>query len=360
MDYNKKMNKSELFEARLQEAITEKIFPGCSLVYMDADEEVLLSLGKATYDAESFSIQEDTLFDTASLTKIMTTMTLALILVDEGVLSLDDKAGKYLPEYNTSTEKQAVTILHLMTYVVNYNLPGGSKSLMPGLAPSEIAHNALSYPLKEMPGTSYMYSNLTAFILTQIIEKATGQSFDDLVQSKIFTPLKMDTATFSPDANLVASIPPTEITEERGEVCGVVHDEFTYYTRRGGISNGAAGLFASILDVKKFLHMALDSGFANQHRLISDDLVSKWTEDTFPELLPAHTPLAWGDLNNSLIDKYHREIVVKAGFTGCFMLADLKNKKAFAILSNRTYPTRPTDSSSFAKLKENLTEIALS
>jgi CubicO group peptidase (beta-lactamase class C family) len=356
------MNKQLAFKTRLQEAIQEKVFPGCSLAYIDNDnnEEVVLSLGNATYDEKSFPIEPDTLYDTASLTKIMTTMTLALMLVDEGILSLDDKVGKYLPEYEISAEKQSATIRNLMTYTINYNLPGGSKSLMPGLTATQIADNALTYPLKEMPGTSYMYSNLTAFILTQVIEKVTGQSFDALVQDKIFEPLQMNTATFTPDANLVTSIPPTEVTKERGEVRGVVHDEFTYYTRRGGIANGAAGLFASILDMKKFLQMTLAGGVREEKRLISEDLVRKWTVDMFPELLPMHTPLAWGDLNNSLIDKYHREIVVKAGFTGCFMLADLKQKRAFAILSNRTYPTRPTDASSFAKLKEDLTEIALS
>ena len=353
------MNKGLVFETRLQEAMQEKVFPGCSFVYIDGKEETVLSLGRATYDDTSFSIGADTLYDTESLTKIMTTMTLALMLVDEGIFSLDDEIGKYLPEYRISTEKQSSTIGNLMTYTINYNLPGGSKSLMPGLTAAQIANNALTYPLKEMPGTSYMYSNLTAFILTQVIEKATKQSFDTLVQNKIFTPLKMATATFSPDPMLISSIPPTEVTKERGEVCGVVHDEFTYYTRRGGIANGAAGLFASILDVKKFLQMTLAGGMTEGKRLISADLVSNWTTDMFPELLPVHTPLAWGDLNNSIIDKYHRDIVVKAGFTGCFMLADLKQKRAFAILSNRTYPTRPTDATSFAKLKEDLTEITL-
>jgi CubicO group peptidase (beta-lactamase class C family) len=245
------MSKRYEFEACLKRAIQEKIFPGCSFVYFDEGEEIVLSLGHATYAEESFLIKPETVYDTASLTKIMTTMTLALMLLDEGVLSLDDKVGKYLSEYTISAEKQSAMILNLMTYTLNYNLPGGSKSLMPGLSAHEIVTNAISYPLKEMPGTSYMYSNLTAFILTQVIEKATNQFFDDLVRDKIFTPLQMKTATFSPEPTLTDLIPPTEITEERGEVQGVVHDEFTYYTRRGGISNGAAGLFASILDGKE-------------------------------------------------------------------------------------------------------------
>lgn len=354
------MSKASLFSDCLQNAIEEKLFPGCSFVYIDEKEEIIKAFGCATYEVDSISITPDILYDTASLTKIMTTMTLTSLLIDEGLLSLDDKVGKYLPEYSSSPEKRSATILHLMTYTLNYDVPGGAKSLMPGLSPAEVAHNALSFPLKETPGSSYMYSNLTTFILTQVVEKVTGRTFDSLAEEKIFVPLGMTTATFSPKENQIPFIPPTEITDERGVVQGVVHDEFTYYTRRGGIASGAAGLFASIKDIKMLLRMAVNRGVTEEGAFISETLANKWTQDMFPELLPIHTPLAWGDLNNSIIDTYHRNIIVKAGFTGCFMLADLKHKKAFAILSNRTYPTRPVDSTSFTKLKEDLTAIALS
>lgn len=353
------MSKALLFSDCLQSAIKEKLFPGCSFVYFDEQEEIIEAFGSATYEQGSIPVTPETLYDTASLTKIITTMTLASLLIDEGVLRLDDVIGKYLPEYSLSPEKEAATILHLMTYTLNYNLPGGLKSLLPEMTPLEIAHNVLLAPLKELPGTIYLYSNITAFILTQVIEKATGESFDRLVEKKIFVPLKMTTATFSPSEDQIPYIPPTEITDERGMVQGVVHDESTYYTRQGGISNGAAGLFASICDITMFLRMAVNRGTTEAGTFISDTLASKWTQDMFPELLPVHTPLAWGDLNNYLLDTHHHEIVCKAGFTGCFMLADVTQKRAFAILSNRTYPIRPIDSTGFTKLKEDLTAIAL-
>jgi CubicO group peptidase (beta-lactamase class C family) len=353
------MNKADQFERRLKEAVQEEVFPGCSFLYMDDEEEIVLSLGRATYDTKSFPISNDTLFDTASLTKIVATMTLASLLIDEGVISLDDKIDKYLSEYGSSAEKRSASILHLMTYTLNYNIPNGSKALMPGLSSIEIAHNAMSFLLNEIPGKSYVYSNLTAFILTQVIEKATGRSFYSLVEEKIFGPLNMITATFSPKEDQIPLIPPTEITDERGVVQGVVHDEFTYYTKRGGIANGASGLFASIKDIKMFLQLVLNRGVVGNKEFISEALTSKWTHDHFPELLPTHTPLAWGDRNNPMIDSFHRDIVVKSGFTGCFMLADLKQKRAFAILSNRTYPVRPADSVHFNNLKEDLTTFAL-
>lgn len=353
------MSKVVQFRDCLQTAIKDKLFPGCSFVYFDEQEEMVEAFGGATYEQASIPITLETLYDTASLTKIITTMTLASLLIDEGVLRLDDVIGTYLPEYRLSPEKRSASVLHLMTYTLNYNVLGGLKSLLPEMTPHEITQHVLSVPLQELPGTSYLYSNITAFILTQLIEKATGQSFDGLVEEKIFVPLNMTTATLSPSEDQIPYIPPTEITDERGEVQGVVHDESTYHIRQGGISNGAAGLFASICDIKMFLRMAVNRGVTEAGTFLSAALTSKWTQDMFPELLPVHTPLAWGDLNNPIIDVYHRDIIVKGGFTGCFMLADLKQKKAFAILSNRTYPTRPTDSTSFTKLKEDLTAIAL-
>lgn len=353
------MNKDSQFHACLQKAVEERLFPGCSFVYLDSQEEIIQAFGRFTNDEESSAITPDTLYDSASITKIVATMTLALVLLDEGVLSLDDKVGKYLPEYRVSEYKQMATILHLMTYTLDYDIPVGAKERLPQLTAQQIANDVLSNSLIGVPGKSYRYTNITAFLLTQVIEKATGRKFDDLVQEKVFDPLQMCTATFCPRNDQALSIPPTEVTVERGEVRGFVHDEFTYYTRRGGVSNGAAGLFVSIRDLKKFLQMTIGLGVFEGRRLVSNDLVKKWTEDVFPELLPTHTPLSWGDLNNSLIDSYHREIVVKGGFTGCFMLADLRERRAYALLSNRTYPTRPTDSTSFAKLKKDLTDIAL-
>jgi len=93
--------------------------------------------------------------------------------------------------------------------------------------------------------------------------------------------------------------------------------------------------------------------------LVSQDLVARWTEDYFPSLLPVHTPLAWGDQNNIYLDQYHRALVLKSGFTGCFMAADLKQQSGFVLLANRTYPQRPIDKSAFGVVKESLLTTVL-
>jgi len=344
------------FRSLLLEAINLRVFPGCAVVLIDGDDIFRASFGNFTYDAESPKVTTKTIYDVASLTKIVAPMALAMMLVDEGVLDLTEKVGTYLPEFVNHPEKADVLLAHVVTYTLDYDIPGGSKSLMGQLSPAQIVLKTLQLPLKAAPGTQYMYSNITPFILTQIIERVTGKRFEQLVTERVLDPLNMETAAFVPPKELLESIPPTEITADRGEVRGFVHDEFTYQTTLGGISNGAAGLFASIHDMQKFLQMTLSKGGS----LFSKEMVSLWTQDYYPELLPVHTPIGWGDLNNLLIDKFHREIVVKSGFTGCFMAADLKYKKGFVILSNRIYPTRPKDATAFSTLKEKLMAIALS
>jgi CubicO group peptidase (beta-lactamase class C family) len=351
-------DKINQFEVIIEKAIASMVFPGCSILLLNADITFSKGYGHFTYETDANHVDTTTIYDCASLTKTIAPMAIAMILIDQGVLDLDEKISKYLPEFVNQTEKEVALLSHVMTYTMDYNIPGGSKSLLGTLTPKQVAHNALSYPLKALPGTNYMYSNITAFILTQIIERVTGKNFYTLVQDYIFTPLGMSSATFFPSPEIISLIPPTEMTEDRGEVRGFVHDEFTFHTTKEGISNGAAGLFASINDIAQFLSMTLQRGTLNNKQIFSNSIVSKWTQDYYPELLPVHTPIGWGDLNNILIDKYQRNIVVKSGFTGCFMTADLKNQKGFAILSNRIYPKRPADASAFAKVKEDLMAVA--
>lgn len=279
------------------------------------------------------------------------------MLIDDGIIGLTTKVADYLPEFSTDDNKSLVTVHHLLTYTIDFNISGGSKTLIGETRPEEAARRVLACPLKHAPASNYMYSNMTAFILTQLIERVTGQNFYTLVRERVFTPLGMRTATFTPAATAIANIPPTEITTDRGEVRGIVHDEFTYCTTAGTISNGAAGLFASVRDLANFIKMTAHGGMYNGKRLFSEDIVHDWTTNQFLTLLPTLTPLGWGDLNNVYLPKFHRDIVVKSGFTGCFMAADLKNKTGFVLLSNRTYPTRPENSEAFGLVKETLLDV---
>ncbi len=346
------LNKLSAIEEVLNKAVKERIFPGCSFAYISGGNTEVVNVGNFTYEKDSEKVDDNTIYDIASLTKVIAPMSIAMILIDEGKLDPNDLISKYLPEFSNTPEKEKAKIIHLLAYTLDYDVSGGSKSIVLEMSPQEIKKRVIEQPIKYSPGELYMYSNLTAFLLSQIIEKIVGKSLEDIFHQKISGPLDMKTSTFSPDKKLT---PPTEITKERGEVRGFVHDEFSNRLQSDNILTGAAGIFSTAEDVGKFIKNILNKN--KEDRIFSDKIISLWTKDHFPNLLPIHTPLCWGDFNNKFLDEYHREIVVKGGFTGCFMAIDLKNKKGFVLLSNRTYPKRPDNSSNFGKVKDYLMKV---
>lgn len=351
------MISKERIQHLLDKAIEAHVFPGYAAAVVTPQESLFFTGGKHTYDDSSLKVTEDTLYDVASLTKILGPMSVMMLLVGSDKVHLDDPIGVYLPEFVTDTYKKEATIRHLLTYTLDYDLPGGAKSLMKEISPDELVARMIQLPLKCAPGTSYMYSNITAFILTKVIEKITGEILYDTVSRDIFSPLEMSTATFFPDKNMWQQIPPTEITEDRGVVQGFVHDESTYHLQSGNKSSGAAGLFASVKDVAKFLSMVVAGGSIHGERFFSPTIVNAWTENQFPDLLPTLTPLGWGDFNNEFIDPEHGKCVVKGGFTGCFMAYNLENAVGFVILSNTTYPVRPKDRAQFNVIKKEILNL---
>ena len=339
-------------------AIDDYVLPGYSAAIVTPSKLVTFVGGRFTYDKESLPVLESTLYDVASITKIVGPMSIMMHLVDIGKVALNDKVTKYFSSFNSGQYKDEVTIRHLLTYTVDYDLSGTSKSLTKEILPQEFVERTFRLPLKCTPGSSYFYSNITAFLLTQIIEKVTGKNFYLTVQEKILTPFGMTASTFFPTDEARLLIPPTEITEDRGTVQGFVHDESTHYLQSGNISSGAAGLFASSSNIAKFVSRALS--FSNKEDpFFSEEMVQRFTTNQFVSLLPTITPLGWGDNNNEFISAYRDRFVVKSGFTGCFIIGDLKNKIGVVILSNCTYPIRPKDRPVLNQLKREIIDLLI-
>jgi CubicO group peptidase (beta-lactamase class C family) len=340
-----------------------KLFPSYSCAIISPKGVEIFCGGNLTYEENALAVTEDTLYDVASLTKVIGPMAVLMRLIDRGIVKMEDKVGTYLPDFMNDPTKDDVTILHLLTYTIDYELPKWAKSYMQSLLPSVLAQRTLQLPLKAPPGTSYLYTNITAFIAAQLIEKITGKDFYQVVEDEVFVPLSMRTATFTPPKELWSHIPPTEITVDRGVVQGFVHDESTYHLNSGGIQSGAAGLFASAKDVAHFLRMAVTGGESEGEKngvpYFSESMRENWTVNHFPQLLPVLTPMGWGDVNNDMIKKYPGRFILKAGFTGCFMIGDMKNKTGVLLLSNLTYPTRPLERPLFTQLKNTMLEMLL-
>jgi len=198
---------------------------------------------------------EHTLWDLASLTKVIGMTTAIMQLYEQGKVDLDAPLQRYIPEWR-GPHKELVTVRQLITHTSG--LPADKPYDRITHDPDSIAKLLFSTPLDTLPGVRMVYSDIGAYMLGRLVERLSGESLDQYVLNHVFTPLGMKETMYRPPASLKARIAPTEIDSVRGgKVWGVVHDERAYYL--GGVS-AHAGLFSSAYDLARFARMYLNGG----------------------------------------------------------------------------------------------------
>lgn len=208
---------------------------------------------------------ERTLYDLASLTKVVATSAAAMVLVDRGRLRLDDKVGRYLPEFRAGMKSQ-VTIRHLLTHTSG--LPTGLQ--LAGRSRAAARRLIRRAPLVATPGERRVYSDVGPIVLGLVIERVAGMPLDRFVRRTIYTPLGMRGTTFRPSRAMATRIAATE----RGVPRGVVHDRNAHAL--GGVA-GHAGLFATAADLAVFAQLMLNGGSFGDMRLVHDSTVALFT-----------------------------------------------------------------------------------
>jgi CubicO group peptidase (beta-lactamase class C family) len=217
-------------------------------------------------------VPERTIYDLASLTKVVGTTTAVMILFDEGKLRLDDQVAKYIPEFSGGG-KENITLRMLLEH--RSGLPAGRDLWRIAHTPEEARAAVISTTLFAAPGQYYEYSDLGADMLGFTVEAITGEKLDAFLQRRVFTPLGMSDTHFRPEASLRGRIAPTEITPPRGyPLRGEVHDENAYAL--GGVA-GHAGLFSTVSDLSIFAQMMLNGGTYSGTRIIADSTVQLFT-----------------------------------------------------------------------------------
>ncbi len=302
-----------------EQAVKDGVFPGCAIAIVRIGDRSIKSYGTRALNGEP--ARDDMVYDLASVTKSVPVSSLILKLNQEGALTLKDMVRTWIPELQND---HAATIEDLLKYRVH----GERMATLAHLTPKEITARIFETGIS-LPGAS-QYSNLPAFLLGIILERATGKSIDVLAREAFFDPLNMRSTFFGiagvqPDVSI--SIAPTE-TEESGDVQGIVHDESARVFARAGRAVGHAGLFSNASDMATFLE-ALLAG-------------------SFPYIVKgAHKGLGW-ELNHGAFmgTKFGPRTFGKTGFTGTSILCDTDRGVGLVILSNRTYPTRPEDNRS--------------
>ena len=249
--------------------------PGASLAVARYGRLVhLKGYGATDYAAGAPAVDASTLYDLASLTKVVATTTAAMILEEEGKLDLSRTVQSYLPEFS-APDKAAITVRMLLTH------RGGLEAFAPLWKESRGRADYLAQinarPLANLPGTKVVYSDWDFVLMGMIVERITGTTLDAFTAARVFGPLGMASTRFTPDttdAALMRRITYTALDTLRGQLHGTVHDPNAWAL--GGVS-GHAGLFSTARDLAVFVQMLLNGGTYAGVRIVKPTTIARWT-----------------------------------------------------------------------------------
>ena len=289
--------------------------------------------GRLDWSDESIAVDPtESVYDLASLTKVVGTTTALMILYDEGKVHLDDPVSKYIPEFSGG-DKDLVTLRLLLEH--RSGLPAGRDLWRIARTPEEARQSVVETPLAYHPDQFYEYSDLGADMLGFVVEAASGQRLDQFLAEHVWKPLGMEDTFFKPADSLRDRIAPTEVNPPRGyPLRGEVHDENAFAL--GGIA-GHAGLFSTASDLAVFAQMMLNGGQYGGTRIIADSTVSLFTTRA------ARTrALGWDTCaGDGSCGKYLSERAYgHTGFTGTSLWIDPDRDMFVILLTNRVHAAR--------------------
>ncbi len=281
------------------------------------------------------AMTEDTVFDAASLTKVVACTPAVMILVERGEINLDAPVKTYIPEF-TGEDRDLVTVRQLLTHVSGLPPDIETKSDWHGLA--EAIRKACAVPLQSKPGTVFKYSDINFFLLGEIVQRVSGTSLEVFVQREIFCPLKMTDTGYLPPPEKLVRIAPTEVVNGV-PLRGIVHDPTARHM--GGVA-GHAGLFLTAKDLARYARMLVQLGELDGVRIFKPETVKLMTRVQTPPEISAQRGLGW-DIATSFSGPRGEIFPIGSyghtGWTGGSVWIDPASKTFVIFLSNRNHPT---------------------
>jgi CubicO group peptidase (beta-lactamase class C family) len=339
--------------ALLEKAIAARAFPGCSLAVTLRGELIAhKALGRFTYETASPAVATDSIFDLASVSKVIATTAMAMILYERGLLDLDAAVTAIVPEFATDDPRRAdVTLRQLLAH--SSGLPAYEKLYVRAKTRDELIQAAFTTELNAASGTRAEYSDIGFIILGVALECLADESLDAFCQREIFGPLAMSHTTYKPPKAWRESIPPTanecgadipvRSTADpainparstfRGRIIqGEVQDENACVL--GGVA-GHAGVFSTAEDVARFAHAMLNGGYP----IVRPDTVKLFTRrESAPEgtsrALGWDTPSAPSQSGKYFSPRSYGHL----GYTGTSLWIDPERQLSITLLTNRTWP----------------------
>ena len=320
----------------LTAAVADRAFPGAYAVVGDS-RGVLARVGVGRLDwSKSAKPDDSSVWDLASLTKVVATTTALAQLVESGRVDLDASVQRYVPEWSGGG-REAVTIRHLLTHTSG--LPAFKPYDTLTQNPDSLASLLFSTPLERRPGERMIYSDIGAFMMGEVIRRVSGETLDGYFERHIARPLRLKDTRFRPPAKWKKRIAPTEIDTLRGGlVHGAVHDERAYYL--GGIA-AHAGLFGSARDLARFATMMLRGGALDGARILKPQTIAQFT--AYADSAFSNRGLGWQKPagNSAWAGQFMSSRAFgHTGFTGTSIVIDPELDLYIILLSNRVNPTR--------------------
>jgi len=330
-------------EALIEQGIADHRMPGAVLWIEHDGATHHQALGKRALEPNEEPMTEDTIFDAASLTKVMATTPAIMLLAERGALDLEAPVQKYIPEFRRDG-KDGITLRHLLTHTSGLRSGLGRRVDGQGTA---VAY-ACQEKVTNAPGSSFTYSDINFILLGEVVQRVAGQPLEEFVTAEIYRPLKMKDTRYLPWVRDTARIAPTE-RDGTNVLRGVVHDETS--RGMGGVA-GHAGLFTTAADLARYARMMLNGGDLDGVRLFRPETVRAMTSVQSPATLEAKRGFGW-DIDTPRFNRRGDIFPVGSyghtGFTGTALWIDPYSKTFWVLLTNRVHPSRRTDISQLQK-----------
>jgi len=322
----------------IEKAIRDSAFPG-AVMLIAQNGRVLhkKAFGHLIYDPLSAPMQTNTIFDLASVTKVIATTTATMLCYDRGLFKLDDKVVKYLPKFGKQG-KQNITIRNLLLH--NSGFPPFKRFFLKYKTSSEVLADIYNTKLDYKTGLKMVYSDLGIITLGKIIEKVTKKTLDKFCADEIFLPLGMTETFFNPPKEFKDRCAPTENDTywRHRLLIGEVHDEAS--SMLGGVS-GHAGLFSTADDLSKLLQMLLQKGSYQGKQFIISSTVDMFIKKQSQQ---SSRGIGWDTKDgvgfSSAGSLFSEFSYGHTGYTGTSVWTDPTKKLFVILLTNRVYPTR--------------------
>jgi len=322
-------------DAVIVQAITDKKCPGGVLWVEHRGASYHKAYGQRAIVPSLEPMTEDTIFDAASLTKVVACTPAVMLLVERGQLKLDERVQTYMPEF-TGGGKDAITIRQLMTHTSG--LPPDIETKSDWRGQQEAIRKACAEKLQSAPGTVFAYSDINFFLLGEIVQRVSHTPLEEFVAREIYRPLRMNDTGYLPPASRLPRIAPTEVVDGK-PYRGVVHDPTA--RRMGGVA-GHAGLFTTAAGLARYARMLLNGGALDGVRIFKPETVKLMTTVQTPESILARRGLGW-DIDTAYSGPRGKLFPLGSyghtGWTGASLWIDPFSQSFVIFMSNRNHPS---------------------